>query len=160
MSRNAAKPPVPAESREERRQRAQAVAREVRLAFQALRPTEPEPLEPYRPPSRSRGPVTALAVARRDLKTARRRVGRGEEVVARWEAILADPVARGHRDPESVLRSRDAAVRRAREWTRRVAEVQKVIASLTKRARVSYCESKDYRRRVRAEARVQSTSSE
>lgn len=155
MSLKATKPPVSAETREDRLERTMATARQVRLAFQAFVRAEPEPLEPYRPPSRSRGPVTALAVARHDLKTARRRVKRAEEVVARWEALLADPVAMGQRDPQSALRSRDAAVRRTREWTRRVAEVQKVIASLTKRARVTYCESKEYRRRVREQTRAQ-----
>lgn len=103
---------------------------------------------PYKAPS-AVDPYQALDMAQKDLRTARRRVAKWTERTMRWEALLADPAEMARRSPEATRAGLENAIRYAREWTRRASEVQRVIARLKRRTRVTYCESAEYRQGVR-----------
>lgn len=103
----------------------------------------------------SRNTLVALAAARADLRTARRRVARGEERVRRWEAVLSDPASLAARsNPALVLAQRDNALRFTARWATRAREIERMILRLKAKARVTYCESKDYRRKLREAAKA------
>jgi hypothetical protein len=119
-----------------------------------MRSREREPLPPpYKAPP-AVDPYQALDIAQKDLRTARRRITKWAERTRRWQALLADPAEMTRRSPADTRAGLENAIRYAREWTRRASEVQRVITRLKRRTRVTYCESEDYRQRVRAAAQA------
>lgn len=111
------------------------------------------PPGPYR--AASRNAWVALAAARVDLRTARRRVARGEERVRRWKAILSDPASLAARsNPAWVTAQRDDALRFTARWVARAAEIEQMILRLKAKTRVTYCESKAYRKKLREAAKA------
>jgi len=123
-----------------------------------MRSREREPLPPpYKAPP-AVDPYQALDIAQNDLRTARRRIAKWTERTTRWEALLADPAEMARRSPAETRAGLENAIRYTREWTRRASEVQRVIARLRRRTRVTYCENEEYRQRVRTAAQKASLS--
>ena len=108
----------------------------------------PPALPPYRP-ALGVGPFEALDIARADLRSARRQASKWAERVGRWHLLLVDPPENTRRTPQETQAGLENARQLYRAWTSRAAEVERVVARLKRKTRVTFCENPDYRRRQR-----------